>query len=194
MIQLIKVCGLPVEQYFNPEIIRGDSEQRQRVSHKLKLCPEHYLPVIEGAIDGALKIEQSAKESGMCENILRFPFCQRAARPSYFFALFCKKTLFCGQLDVLEASYLRRRRNVASIGSVATLPKTGLPLSLRAVAGCLLGKAPNPCSERTVNEWQTEHETLCCASCDAGRTGLDPAENGPAPHEELFRLCPENAH
>ena len=63
-IQLIKVCGLPVEQYFNPEIIRGDSEQRQRVSHKLKLCPEHYLPVIEGAIDGALKIEQSAKETG----------------------------------------------------------------------------------------------------------------------------------
>ena len=60
VIQLIKVCGLPVEQYFNPEIIRGDSEQRQRVSHKLKLCPEHYLPVIEGAIDGALKIEQSA--------------------------------------------------------------------------------------------------------------------------------------
>lgn len=48
--------------------------------------------------------------------------------------------------------------------SVATLPKTDPPLSLRAVAGCLLGKAPNPCSERTVNEWQTEHETLCCAS------------------------------
>ena len=64
VIQLIKICGLPVEQYFNPEIIRGDSEQRQRVSHKLKLCPEHYLPVIEGAIDGALKIEQSAKETG----------------------------------------------------------------------------------------------------------------------------------
>ena len=64
IIQLIRNCGLPVERYFNPEIIRGDSEQRQRVSHKLKLCPEHYLPVIEGAIDGALKIEQSAKETG----------------------------------------------------------------------------------------------------------------------------------
>ena len=46
IIQLIKICGLPVERYFNPEIMRGDSEQRQRVSHKLKLCPEHYLPVI----------------------------------------------------------------------------------------------------------------------------------------------------
>lgn len=46
IIQLIKICGLPVERYFNPEIMREESEQRQRVSHKLKLCPEHYLPVI----------------------------------------------------------------------------------------------------------------------------------------------------
>jgi len=35
MIQLIKICGLPVERYFNPEIMREESEQRQRVSHKL---------------------------------------------------------------------------------------------------------------------------------------------------------------
>ena len=53
-----------MEQYLNPEVMREESAQRQRVSHKLKLCPEHYLPVIEGAIDGALKIEQSAKETG----------------------------------------------------------------------------------------------------------------------------------
>ena len=63
VIQLIKVCGLPVEQYFNPEIIRGDSEQRQRVSHKLKLCPEEFLPVIEGAIDGAIQIQQKNDET-----------------------------------------------------------------------------------------------------------------------------------
>ena len=62
IIQLIKICGLPVERYFNPEIIREESEQRQRVSHKLKLCPEEYLPIIEGAIDGALKMEQTAKQ------------------------------------------------------------------------------------------------------------------------------------
>ena len=42
IIQLIKACGLPVERYFNPEIMREESEQRQRVSHKLKLCPEEY--------------------------------------------------------------------------------------------------------------------------------------------------------
>lgn len=58
VIQLIKICGLPVERYFNPEIMRGESEQRQRVSHKLKLCPEQYLPVIEGAIDGAIKLKE----------------------------------------------------------------------------------------------------------------------------------------
>ena len=63
MIQLIKVCGLPVERYFNPEIMREESEQRQRVSHKLKLCPEEYLPIIEGAIDGALKMEQTDCEA-----------------------------------------------------------------------------------------------------------------------------------
>lgn len=46
VIQLIKICGLPVEHYFNPEVMREESEDRKRVSHKLKLCPEHYLPVI----------------------------------------------------------------------------------------------------------------------------------------------------
>lgn len=62
LIQLVKVCGLPMEQYFNPDIMREESEQRQRVSHKLKLCPEQYLSVIEGAIDGALKLEQTTKQ------------------------------------------------------------------------------------------------------------------------------------
>lgn len=68
IIQLVKicglpmVCGLPMERYFNPEVMREESELRQRVSHKLKLCPEEYLPIIEGAIDGALKMEQTAKQ------------------------------------------------------------------------------------------------------------------------------------
>ena len=63
IIQLIKVCGLPVERYFNPEVMREESAQRQRISHKLKLCPEQYLTIIEGALDGALKIENSADET-----------------------------------------------------------------------------------------------------------------------------------
>ena len=63
IIQLIKVCGLPVEQYFNPEVMREESAQRQRISHKLKLCPEQYLTIIEGALDGALKTKESADET-----------------------------------------------------------------------------------------------------------------------------------
>ncbi len=63
IIQLIKVCGLPVERYFNPEVMREESAQRQRISHKLKLCPEQYLTVIEGALDGALKTEKPADEA-----------------------------------------------------------------------------------------------------------------------------------
>ena len=61
IIQLIRNCGLPVERYFNPEIMREESEQRQRVSHKLKPCPEQYLSIIEGAIDGAIQTEQPEK-------------------------------------------------------------------------------------------------------------------------------------
>ena len=63
IIQLIKECGLPVERYFNPEIMREESPQRQRVSHKLKLCPDQYLPIIEGAIDGAIQIQNPKKKN-----------------------------------------------------------------------------------------------------------------------------------
>ena len=62
VIQLIKECGLPVERYFNLEIMREESAQRQRISHKLKLCPEQYLPIIEGAIDGAIQINNPKKK------------------------------------------------------------------------------------------------------------------------------------
>ena len=63
IIQLIKICGLPMERYFNPEVMREESELRQRVGQKLKLCPEQYLPIVEGAIDGALKIEKPNEET-----------------------------------------------------------------------------------------------------------------------------------
>ena len=56
VIQLISICGLPSDRYFNTKIIRSESELRQRVSHKLKLCPETYLPIIEGAIDRAIEL------------------------------------------------------------------------------------------------------------------------------------------
>jgi transcriptional regulator with XRE-family HTH domain len=59
IIQLVRICGLPMERYFNADAMREESEQRQRVSHKLKLCPERYLPVIEGAIDGAISLGET---------------------------------------------------------------------------------------------------------------------------------------
>ena len=52
-----------MERYFNPEVMRKESELRQRVGQKLKLCPEQYLPIVEGAIDGALKIEKPNEET-----------------------------------------------------------------------------------------------------------------------------------
>ena len=52
-----------MERYFNPEVMREESELRQRVGQKLKLCLEQYLPIVEGAIDGALKIEKPNEET-----------------------------------------------------------------------------------------------------------------------------------
>ena len=88
IIQLVKICGLPMERYFNPEVMREESELRQRVGQKLKLCPEQYLPTVEGAIDRALKIEKPNEET---EGVLT---------SSVFLILrafldFCKSSLVC---------------------------------------------------------------------------------------------------
>ncbi len=45
-------------------------------------------------------------------------------------------------------------------------------------------------NERTVNEWQTENERLCCASRDAGGTGLIQQKMAQL-HTKTFRLRPE---
>lgn len=62
VMQLIHICKLPAERYFNPDLLREDSEQRQRTSHKLQLCPEKYLPIVEGVIDGAIKLKDADDE------------------------------------------------------------------------------------------------------------------------------------
>ncbi len=62
LIQLIKICGLPMERYFNPELMREESAERQRDSHKVQLCPEEFLRIVAGAIDGALGIHDQEKE------------------------------------------------------------------------------------------------------------------------------------
>ena len=63
IIQLVKICGLPMEKYFNPEVMREKSELRQRIERKLKLCPKQYLPILEGAIDGVLNMKEPNEET-----------------------------------------------------------------------------------------------------------------------------------
>ena len=62
VMQLIRLCKLPAKRYFNSGLIREDSEQRQRTSHKLQLCPEKYLSIVEGVIDGAIKIKENEEK------------------------------------------------------------------------------------------------------------------------------------
>lgn len=59
IIRLVKICGLPMERYFNPAVMRQESKLRERVGQKLRLCPEQYLPIIEGAIDGAIQLGET---------------------------------------------------------------------------------------------------------------------------------------
>ena len=59
MLQLIRICHLPVERYFNPDLIQENSEVRRRVRHKTQLCPEKYLPIVEATLDGAINLEKA---------------------------------------------------------------------------------------------------------------------------------------
>ena len=45
VMQLIRICKLPAERYFNPELLREDSEQRPADRSHQQLCPEKYLPI-----------------------------------------------------------------------------------------------------------------------------------------------------
>lgn len=58
MLNLIRICHLPVERYFNPNLIQENSETRQRVRHKMQLCPEKYLPIVEATLDGAINMKE----------------------------------------------------------------------------------------------------------------------------------------
>ncbi len=58
MLNLIRICHLPVERYFNPNLIQENSEVRRRVRHKMQLCPEKYLPIVEATLDGAINMKE----------------------------------------------------------------------------------------------------------------------------------------
>ena len=58
VLQLTRICKLPVTKYFEPSLVVENTEQRQRVNHKLQLCPEKYLPIVEATIDGAIRLDE----------------------------------------------------------------------------------------------------------------------------------------
>ena len=58
---LAKQCKLPVERYFSGVTSEDDDVDLQRLYHKLRLCDKTLYPIIEGTIDGALKIQAENK-------------------------------------------------------------------------------------------------------------------------------------
>jgi len=52
---IVKLCKFPIGRYFFPEADTEGSKEHQRARMKLNLCPEQHLPIIEAAIDGAIK-------------------------------------------------------------------------------------------------------------------------------------------
>ena len=58
--ELISICKLPVDKYFYPETVaEQDSAARERAAIKFRLCPEKYLPIVEGTIDAAIKLNEA---------------------------------------------------------------------------------------------------------------------------------------
>lgn len=55
---LLQICKLSADKYFNPNKKANVSEQHEWVMQKLRYCSEQYLPVIEGATDGTIKCQE----------------------------------------------------------------------------------------------------------------------------------------
>ena len=51
VMQLIRICKLPAERYFNPGVLRAETEQRQRANHK------RYVRCLSHLADGSKHIE-----------------------------------------------------------------------------------------------------------------------------------------
>lgn len=60
--ELARICKLPLERYLSVQEQMPASEQRRRISRKLTLCSDTFLPVVEGVLDGALKVQQERRE------------------------------------------------------------------------------------------------------------------------------------
>ena len=47
-----------IDELYNVELRKQETEQYQRVKYKVQLCPEKYLPAIESAIDELMKLDK----------------------------------------------------------------------------------------------------------------------------------------
>ena len=57
--EIIRLCKLPVERYFHPELSESrESVERERAVLKMGLCAEKYLPVVEATIDAVIKLSE----------------------------------------------------------------------------------------------------------------------------------------
>ena len=63
--ELVRICKLPLEHYLFDVQEAESSEQRRRIKLKLSICSEEFLPIIEGALDGALKIQDEDMKTGV---------------------------------------------------------------------------------------------------------------------------------
>ena len=63
---LVTTCQLQAAKYFNQDTgdDSTDSESRKSVYTKVKLCPEQYLHVIDGALNGAIHSKTKETEHG----------------------------------------------------------------------------------------------------------------------------------
>jgi transcriptional regulator with XRE-family HTH domain len=63
---LVTACQLEAAKYFNQATDNDntDSEVRKSVYAKVKLCPEQYLKIIDGALDGAINSKWEETENG----------------------------------------------------------------------------------------------------------------------------------
>ena len=89
IIHLIKICGLPVERYFNTEIMREESAQRQRVSNKLKLCRKNFCRSSRARLTGPFKFNRRMTKRRVHDNPL-FCFWEDAGCALFFCVVFGK--------------------------------------------------------------------------------------------------------
>ena len=57
--EIANVCKIPIEKYFYIEKSEvEESPERERITLKLLICPDKYLPFVESALDTAIKLNE----------------------------------------------------------------------------------------------------------------------------------------